>query len=86
MKIQFIKDENYQTMYIDNKRVLSGHSLDAEEVAQAIVGFDNVTIVDTDEFDEDKVTFENGSTYYLNTEQGKMMYWNDDGHPEEYPF
>ena len=79
MKVQFFKDDNYETMYINGKQVLSGHRLYAEDVAREILGEENVYTTDLwkieDELEADGTTW-NG-----------ILLWEDGvGHPLEYPF
>jgi len=79
MKVQFFTDDNYQTMYINGKQVLGGHSLNAEDVAVKILGGINVhrTILweIEDELEGDERIW-NG-----------ILLWEDGvGHPLEYPF
>jgi hypothetical protein len=80
MKVQFFKDDVYETMYINGKRVLSGlRPLNAEDVAVKILGGINVhrTILweIEDELEGDERIW-NG-----------ILLWEDGvGHPLEYPF
>lgn len=79
MKVQFFKDDDYQTMYINGKQVLSGRRLYAEDVAREILGEENVHTTDLwdigDELEADGTTW-NG-----------ILLWEDGvGHPLEYPF
>jgi hypothetical protein len=81
MKVQFFSDDNYQTMYINGKQVLSGHQLYPEDVAREILGGENVhstTLWDI----EDELEGENGDT----TWNGILLWENGVGHPQEYPF
>lgn len=45
MKVHILRDDNYEALYIDGKKVLEGHSLDAHDVAFAILGKDNAFFV-----------------------------------------
>ena len=80
MKVQFFKDDDYETMYINGKQVLSGHRpLNAEDVAREILGGENVYATELweveDELEADGTTW-NG-----------ILLWEDGvGHPLEYPF
>ena len=83
MKVQFIKDDNYQTMYIDGKQVLSGHSLYPEDVVGAIIGSENVTEIAIEDFEEDELTIKDNGDILLDD---VLLWENGVGHPQEFPF
>jgi len=85
MTVQIIKDENYVTMYIDGKSVISGHSLYPEEVAEAILGENNVKMVDLDDLaynDDHNFTYDDNGNVFLD---GMMVWINGKGHPDIFP-
>ena len=82
MKVQFIKDDNYQTMYIDGKQVLSGHTLYPEDIVTEILGAENVIGISLEDFDDDELKIQS----YKNWEIDVCLWENGIGHPKEYPF
>jgi len=82
MKVQFFFDDDYQTMYVDGKQVLSGHALEPEEVASMILGSQNVHFTSMFDMDEDELEDVDGDTVW----NGVVLWENGVGHPAEYPF
>ena len=83
MKVQFIKDENYQTMYIDGKQSISGHTLYPEDVARAILGGENVYEVDLEiDFEDGELTVKDNGDIL----DGDITLWTNGGHPQEFPY
>jgi hypothetical protein len=86
MKIQFLIDDNYQTMYINGVKALSGKTLDSEDVALAIVGAGNVEVVNIEDFEDDEYVVEEDNIYFVDGEDKVLIWDSTNGHPEEYPF
>ena len=86
MKIQFLKEENYEGMYIYGKLVCSAHSLNPEDVAQAICEYlQNESIVETLklwDFDDEAFTSDYEG-YFMN---GKRVWLDGKGFVDEWPF
>ncbi|MEZ0208853.1 MAG: hypothetical protein ACAH17_01595 [Candidatus Paceibacterota bacterium] len=80
-RFQLLKNDNYETLYVDGKQVASAHTLDAEDVVAAITG-EQVETVDESDLDDDKITNEGGNVYY----DGELIWENGKGHPSEWPF
>jgi len=84
MKIQFLTDgDNYEALYINGIQVLSGHTLQPDDVARAIVGDENVESVNLWDYDDEVYTFDGDGNSYVN---GIRVWTNGKGFAENWPF
>ena len=84
MKVQLIKDENYETLYLEGKAVAAAHSLTVEDVLFALLPKSDIDIVDLDEdFDDSEFTSNDKGDQFID---GIMTWENGEGHPKEFPW
>ena len=69
MKVQIIKSDLYQALYINGVKIIDGHTISPEDVAEAILGAENVFIINEDDIDE--LIFDDAGNSFLD----EFMIW-----------
>ena len=80
LKVHILRDENYEALYIDGLKVLEGHSLDAHDVAFAILGKDNAFFCDLEDIDQ--INYDKDGNSFLDNE---MIWKNGEGFVDQLP-